>query len=113
MNNRGFIKTIMIMILLFLVIGLYYYTEPTKEVLGMLTAKSNVTEEDIADVVESIDQVNQEAADTTNEEAEEPVESNSDETLIDASQSAHLVVTRSGDSGQDILAKINPDSTDE
>ena len=38
MNNRGFVKTLLIIVLLILVILLYFYTDQTKDLVGMLSS---------------------------------------------------------------------------
>jgi hypothetical protein len=113
MNNRGFVKTTLIIVLFFLVVGLYYYTEPTKEVLGMITAKTDVNESNLLEVAEEVDSMRRESTDeevvaAESEEEAEVIE----ETMVDASQSAHLLVSGSGEPDRDILNNIDSESND-
>jgi hypothetical protein len=38
MNKRGFVKEIVMLVLIFVICLLYFYTEPTKDVIGMLVS---------------------------------------------------------------------------
>ena len=113
MNNRGFMKTISIIVLLFLVVGLYFYTDETKEVIGMMVADVDIDPDEVVDVAVDIDAalVDGNDSDTVSDvldlETGEP---------MDASQSAHLLVgDGSGETeARDILGTLNnPDNEPE
>jgi hypothetical protein len=48
MNKRGFMKGIVTIVLILFLIGLYYYTDQTKEILGMIVANWEPIKVDLA-----------------------------------------------------------------
>jgi hypothetical protein len=108
MNKKGFVKSFLIIILLLLVLLLYYQTDETKEIVGMLIAGIDVDSIDTGEFTDVVEGSLETPIEVIEEPIEpEPVEDPIENTLVDASEKAHLLVSASGNSNRNILDNLD------